>query len=671
MHRRVRLGGVGRARELHQPVDFHHPQPPGQQFGGRQIGHPQHHQGVADVAEDLAGAVAAQAGGQVRQGLGVEREPQARAAPLVERLDDFRAAHQLGDLIQVEAGLGQRFRHRQVLARPVLVELAGVGDQIRQHPLADRRGHLGIGQGVEAAVDHRPLADCSRPVQNRARVVQIAVIGIDQLPHPTGEQLLQQRLDGDRNLVEEGLFVLEGPAQPVGHRVVQGVVFVKLHQPHRARVAALEVVRRRRARTRVVQRQPRPPVRRPRAVEPTLEIAHQQRLDVGHVLQRLAVVRPFAQCVQRAGDHVGEQPGKLAEGLGVAVRRQLIGDPGGHLGDARKAADRVVAGGVVGIAEMKEIKRPARAGRFRVQAPEQVRIALGVQADHRLAPADVLGDRQLRRPGLANPGGADVEHVPLPFGPGQHDARLALQQPDPVQRGQTAGRDCRRAPRPPPRFDVATVGRAGGIPQPLGVPRRPAEPPPEKQARRVGVQRAGGDAVGPVAAQATLVAHHPPALREPHQRQPAQDRRRAPGRRTGQQQQVRRPQRDGRQAGRRQAARPLDRRPQQRLKRIVRHLSAPAPPAPRFALIEGALFLPAAVFLLPKALFFSTTVFLVPKALFFPTTVFLVPKALFFPATLFLLQKTPAFPVQCGLAVLKGHVGPQQLKKLDMMNCMC
>ena len=75
-------------------------------------------------------------------------------------------------------------------------------------------------------------------------------------------------------------------------------------------------------------------------------------------------------------------------------------------------------------------------------------------------------------------------------------------------------------------------------------------------------------------------------------------------------------------------------------------------------MIEGALFLP-------------TTVFLVQNALFLPTPVFLVQKALFFLAALFLLQKTPAFPVQCGLAVLKGHVGPQQLKKLDVMNRMC
>jgi len=62
---------------------------------------------------------------------------------------------------------------------------------------------------------------------------------------------------------------------------------------------------------------------------------------------------------------------------------------------------------------------------------------------------------------------------------------------------------------------------------------------------------------------------------------------------------------------------------------------------------------------------------LIEGALFLPAAVFLLPKALFFPAALFLLQKTPAFPVQCGLAVLKGHVGPQQLKKLDVMNRMC
>ena len=75
---------------------------------------------------------------------------------------------------------------------------------------------------------------------------------------------------------------------------------------------------------------------------------------------------------------------------------------------------------------------------------------------------------------------------------------------------------------------------------------------------------------------------------------------------------------------------------QQRLNRIVRHLSAPAPPSPRFALIEPALFLPAALFFLPKTLFFLAAAFFVPKALFFLAAAFFVPKALFFPVQFWL-----------------------------------
>jgi hypothetical protein len=96
----------------------------------------------------------------------------------------------------------------------------------------------------------------------------------------------------------------------------------------------------------------------------------------------------------------------------------------------------------------------------------------------------------------------------------------------------------------------------------------------------------------------------------------------------------------------------------------VRHLSVPAPPSPRFASIEVALFLPTALFLLPKALFLPAALFLLPKALFLPTTLFLVPKTLFLPAALFLLQIAHSFPVQFWLAVPKCHVRPQRLKNL-------
>jgi len=93
----------------------------------------------------------------------------------------------------------------------------------------------------------------------------------------------------------------------------------------------------------------------------------------------------------------------------------------------------------------------------------------------------------------------------------------------------------------------------------------------------------------------------------------------------------------------------------------VRHLSAPAPPSPRFSLIEGALFFPATLFV-QKTLFFPATLF-VQKTLFLPAALF-VQKMLFLPAALFLLQKTVAFPVPFWLAIPKGHVRPQRLKNL-------
>jgi hypothetical protein len=88
----------------------------------------------------------------------------------------------------------------------------------------------------------------------------------------------------------------------------------------------------------------------------------------------------------------------------------------------------------------------------------------------------------------------------------------------------------------------------------------------------------------------------------------------------------------------------------------VCHLSAPAPPSPRFASIEVALFFPAALFLLQKTLFFPAALFLLQKTLFFPAALFFVQKAPFLTTTLFLLQKTHAFPVQFWLAVPKCHV---------------
>jgi hypothetical protein len=57
---------------------------------------------------------------------------------------------------------------------------------------------------------------------------------------------------------------------------------------------------------------------------------------------------------------------------------------------------------------------PARSG-FGIDAAQQIGIALGIEHDHHLAAADVLGDQQLGQPRLADPGGAQHQRVPDPL----------------------------------------------------------------------------------------------------------------------------------------------------------------------------------------------------------------------------------------------------------------
>ena len=476
MDRRIRHGGVGRRRDHHQHVHLDRAQPLGQQFGGVQIGDPQHDDGVADVADDLGGAVAvAEAGGDVGQRLGVDRKAQARAASLVQGLHDFRAAHQLRELVQMQAGFRSLFHHRQALAQTVLVEFAGVGHQIAHHALPHRGGDFRVGQGVEAAVDHRPLADRRFPIQDRARVVGVGVVRVEQLAGASGQELLQQRLHRDRNLVEKALFVLEGPPQPVGHRIVQFPGLVEPHQLKRARVAGFQVARDVGLDAGSIPIQQRPPAGRTLAVEPVLEVADQQRLDVVHVLEDFPVIRPLPQRVQGAGDDVGEQPGELAKRFRVALGGQLVGDPGGDFGDPREAPDRVVAGGMRGVAQMEAVKRPPGARRLGVQAPEHVGIALGVQANHRMAPADVLDDGEFQRAGFTHAGRPHIKHMALALDPRQINRLLPFQQADAMQGGQPADRRSmtRSAGQARPglgRFDEAAIGGARRIPEPLGVP---------------------------------------------------------------------------------------------------------------------------------------------------------------------------------------------------------
>ena len=109
--------------------------------------------------------------------------------------------------------------------------------------------------------------------------------------------------------------------------------------------------------------------------------------------------------------------------------------------------------------------------------------------------------------------------MPLPFGARQHDPPLAFQQSRrharpaiPLSGG------ARRGTRD---FDEAAIGGAGGIPQPLGMPRRPQKAPAEEQPRRVGIERRADSRYGRVRRN-PLIADHPPALIPSHQRPQAQ-----------------------------------------------------------------------------------------------------------------------------------------------------
>ncbi len=142
-------------------------------------------------------------------------------------------------------------------------------------------------------------------------------------------------------------------------------------------------------------------------------VLDEQRLDVVDVAPDLLVVRPPAERHQRTGNDIDEAPGELLEGGRVALARQLVRDPGRHLGDARETADRVVARRHLGKAEMEQVEVLGAAGPlgFCVHAPQQVGIALRVEDDDHIAAADVLGDEDLGEPGLADPGGAEHQGV--------------------------------------------------------------------------------------------------------------------------------------------------------------------------------------------------------------------------------------------------------------------
>ncbi|MNS85778.1 hypothetical protein D3C72_1196530 [compost metagenome] len=171
--------GVRRPRDQGAGLHVDFGQLIGQQFRGRGFPYTEHLQGV-EVADDLAGfGPAADARLDVTQGLGVGSNLDTRTAALVDQRDEF-IPHQFVELVgmQVDRHLIRRAGGaRQAVVDAVLVDVAGDGDQIGEHRIADSCGDFGVGQGIQANVDNPAFADDLQPIEDRPRIVQVCVVG--------------------------------------------------------------------------------------------------------------------------------------------------------------------------------------------------------------------------------------------------------------------------------------------------------------------------------------------------------------------------------------------------------------------------------------------------------------------------------------------------------------
>ncbi|MNF64401.1 hypothetical protein D3C84_461290 [compost metagenome] len=59
----------------------------------------------------------------------------------------------------------------------MFVDMPGNRDQIGKHRVAHRSGDLGIGQGIQTNIDDAAFSDDLHPVEDRARVIQVGVVG--------------------------------------------------------------------------------------------------------------------------------------------------------------------------------------------------------------------------------------------------------------------------------------------------------------------------------------------------------------------------------------------------------------------------------------------------------------------------------------------------------------
>ena len=396
LHAGSRLRRVGGRRHDGHEADLRVLELVGEDLGGFGVLDPQHDQ-VVEVALHLAGAgFVAEFHLHVRPGLGVHRHLERGATGLVEQRHEL-GADQLVEFVGMDAHPALWHLHGgQAMVEAVFVDAPGDGGQIGEHGVAHRRRHFGVGQGIQPHIHNAAFADDLVPVDNGTLIVAIVIIRRQQLTDLAGGELFDERQQVGGELVEIGFVVLEGGAQAVRHGVIQTVLLGVSHQGEGVAVASAQchgqgfeiaVVALEGAHAGA-------PVFRPLFVEPPVEILHQQRLDVGDIAGDQGVVRFAAQPQQGAGHHVGETPGELAEGRGIALVRQLAGDPAGHLGDPAKLAHRVVAGGQMGIAQMKDVEvvQPPGAFGLAVAAAHQIGIAFGIEDDGHIPPADVLGD---------------------------------------------------------------------------------------------------------------------------------------------------------------------------------------------------------------------------------------------------------------------------------------
>ncbi|MNY51472.1 hypothetical protein D3C86_1870640 [compost metagenome] len=81
---------------------------------------------------------------------------------------------------------------RQAVVDAVLVDVAGDGDQVGEHRIADSCGDFGVGQGIQANVDNAAFADDLQPIEDRPRIVQVGVVGGQQLRRLATGELFQQ-----------------------------------------------------------------------------------------------------------------------------------------------------------------------------------------------------------------------------------------------------------------------------------------------------------------------------------------------------------------------------------------------------------------------------------------------------------------------------------------------